>query len=103
MRHRFLPQALQDLLDLAQWYESQSPGSGDRVNDAVEARAAVVASQPRTHGRVACAPRGREVRVAVVRPFLVLLTYEVTATEVLILSVTHARSVRQPWRRRLGN
>jgi hypothetical protein len=41
------------------------------------------------------------VRVARVGRFLVLMTYEVAATEVIILSVTHARSARQTWRRRL--
>jgi hypothetical protein len=60
-----------------------------------------LATHPRIYGRVARAPRGREIRQTRVPRFHALITYEVTATEVIILSVTPARSTRQPWRRRL--
>jgi plasmid stabilization system protein ParE len=101
MKHRFISQALFDLLSLADWYEAQSAGLGDRFTNEAEAHAARLASQPRLYGRAPRAPRGREIRQTRVPRFLVLMAYEVLSTEVVILSVTHARSVRQPWRRRL--
>ncbi|MCI0700138.1 MAG: type II toxin-antitoxin system RelE/ParE family toxin [Planctomycetia bacterium] len=101
MNHRFLAEAFQDLRDMADWYEAQSPGLGDQFTDAAEAHAQNLAAQPRLYGRVPRAPSGREIRETLVPRFLVRMVYEVTATEVVILSVTHARSRRQPWRRRL--
>jgi plasmid stabilization system protein ParE len=101
MNHRFLTEAFWDMIALADWYEDQTPGRGDQFTDATEAHAATLAAQPRLYGRVRRAPRGREIRQTLVPGFLVLMTYEVAATEITILSVTHARSVRQPWRRRL--
>lgn len=83
------------------WYEAQTTGAGTRLaaefNDTLQR----VLAQPHGYGRVPRAPRGREVRQVQVRPFQVITTYEVTATEVIIQSVTHARSVRRPWRGRL--
>ncbi|MBP3954514.1 type II toxin-antitoxin system RelE/ParE family toxin [Gemmata sp. G18] len=100
MRYRFLALALLDLLDLADFYEDRQPGLGGRVTDAVEARARDIGAQPHAAARVR-APRNREIRACLVNPYLVTITYEVTATEVVILSVPHARSARRPWRRRL--
>lgn len=101
MNFRFAPGARLDLFDLVDWYEAQTAGTGARLATAFDATLQRVLAHPHGYGRVARAPRAREVRQARVTSFLVVMTYEVTATDVVILSVTHARSVRQPWRRRL--
>jgi hypothetical protein len=101
MKHRFISQALFDLLTLADWYEARSAGLGDRFTNEVEALAARLPTQPRLYGRVSPALPGHEIRQTRVPRFLALMTYEVLSNVVVILSVTHARSVRQPWRRRL--
>ena len=101
MNFRFAPGARFDLFDLVDWNDAQTAGAGTRLATEFDNTLRRVLAGPRGYGRVNRAPRGREIRVAPVRRFLVRMTYEVTATEVVILSVTHARSVRQPWRRRL--
>jgi hypothetical protein len=101
MKHRFISEAYIDLLNLADLYEARLAGLGDRLTNEAEGHAVRMANQPRLYGRVPRAPRGREIRQTLLPSFLVVMTYEVLATEVVILSVTHARSVRRPWRRRL--
>jgi plasmid stabilization system protein ParE len=101
MNYRFAPGARFDLFDLVDWYEAQVAGVGARFATAFDDTLQLVLANPRIFGRVNRAPGGREVRVGRISRFLVLMIYEVTATEVIVLSITHARSVRQPWRRRL--
>ena len=101
MNFRFAPGARLDLFDLVDWYEAQTAGAGTRLTTEFNNTLQRVLAQPHSYGRIPRAPRGREVRQVQVRPFQVIMTYEVTATEVIILSVTHARSVRRPWRQRL--
>ena len=101
MNLRFLALARLDMFDLADFFEARAAGLGSLVTDAVQARANRLPAQPRLGGRVVRPPRGREIREVVVRPYSVIITYEVTATEVVILAVTHGRSNRRPWRRRL--
>lgn len=101
MKVRLLGAAQVEVIDAGDAYEQQSPGVGDQFLAAVDTLVARLTRHPRLYGRVSRAPRGHEIREARVPGFLFVAVYEVTATEVVILSVTHARSVRQPWRRRL--
>jgi plasmid stabilization system protein ParE len=98
---RLLAAAQIDVLDAADEYDQQSPGAGDRFITAVDDMVARLTTHPRMYGRIARAPRRHEIRQARIRGFLYVAVYLVTATEVVILSVTHARSARNPWRRRL--
>lgn len=101
MTYRLFGAAMADVLDIADWYNAQRAGLGDEFVDAVELFAAETAAQPRRYGRVPRAPAGREVREAMLTRFPYIVAYEVTPTEVVILSVTHGRTRRRPWRRRL--
>ena len=101
MNVRLLAAAQIEVIDAADEYDQQSPGVGDRFLAAVDALVASLTAHPRMYGRVSRAPRNHEVRQAQVPGFLYVAVYQVTSTEVVILSVTHARSARQTWRRRL--
>jgi hypothetical protein len=57
MNPRFLALARLDVFDLAAFFEARAAGLGDRVIDAVEARANALPAQPRVGGRVARCPR----------------------------------------------
>lgn len=103
MTDRFLPEALDDLRVLAEWYELRQPHLGDRFANRVEEFVRARLTFPRLCGRVGRAPRGREIRVGLVRQFPVLVHYEVTTAEVIVLSVVHARSRSRPWQRRLNS
>ena len=101
MNVRLLAAARVDAIDLADAYNQRSAGLGGRFLAAVDALVATLTTHPRLYGRVPRSPAGREVRQTLVPGFLITAVYEVTSTEVLILSLTHARSTQQPWRRRL--
>lgn len=102
MNPRFLLEAILDVQFIAAWYNRQQSGLGDRFADAVEQFVADRLLQPRLFARDARAPPGREVREGMLRGFLFRMTYEVTDTEVVILSVVHARRRATLWRHRLG-
>ena len=103
MMDRFLLDALEVLRLLAEWYDLQSVGLGDRLTDRVEEFVQARLATPRVCARVARSPRGREIRVGLTRRFPVLIHYEVTAMEIVVLSVVHARSRSRPWRSRLNS
>lgn len=94
MNHRFLALARLDVFALAEFFEDRQTGLGDRVIDAVEARAVALGRQPHSGGRVNRCPRGREIREVLVRPYSIIITYEIVPNEVVILSVVHGRSRR---------
>jgi plasmid stabilization system protein ParE len=98
---RLLGVAQAEALDAADWYDRQTTGVSDRFLFALDTLVANLTAHPRMYGRVGYAPAGREVRRAQIPGFLFLVVYEIRATEVVILSITHARSVRQRWRGRL--
>ena len=102
MNFRYAPGADDDLFDLAAWFDARSAGQGARFAAAMAAFITRVQTFPRMYGRARGASRGRDVRVGMPQRFPALVHYEVTATEVVILSVGHASRRAHPWRRRLG-
>ncbi len=101
MTYRFLDEARADLDDAAAWYESRQTGLGGDVIAEVYAAVARVVASPLAYPKVSGCPRGREVRVVIPYRFDFLVVYETTPAEVVIVSVTHARRARNPWKQRL--
>ncbi|QDU22399.1 type II toxin-antitoxin system RelE/ParE family toxin [Urbifossiella limnaea] len=101
MTYRFLDVARADLDDAAAWYEARQAGLGGELIDEVHAAVSRVLAMPLAYPKVAGCPRGREVRVVVPHRYDFLVVYEATASEVIIISVTHGRSARHQWRQRL--
>lgn len=102
MNPRLLPGAADDIADIVDWLDQQPLRLGTRFRAAFNSLVHRLCQQPRLYGRASRAPRGHEVRVLRIRRFNYLVHYEVTATEVVILSVTHAHRRSAAWRRRLG-
>ncbi len=102
MNCRFLIAAILDVQDYALQYNLRQAGLGDRFADRVEEFAIALTVNPRLYRRVSRPPAGREIREGYLGRFPFLVHYEVTAAEVVILSVVHARSRHRPWRGRLG-
>ena len=98
---RFVPLARSDDFDLLDFYDARRPGLGDRFALDVERFIARIRRFPRLYQSVARPPVGREVRIGSTRRFEAVILYEVTATQVVVLSVSHKRSRRPPVRRRL--
>jgi plasmid stabilization system protein ParE len=99
--YRFLDEARADLDDAAAWYEARQAGLGGDVIAEVYAAVARVVAVPLAYPKVSGCPRGREVRVVIPHRFPVLVVYEALQAEILIVSVTHGRRARGPWKQRL--
>jgi plasmid stabilization system protein ParE len=102
MNPRLLPGAADDIAEIVDWLDQRPLRLGTRFRTALNTLANRLCQFPHSCPRVGRAPRGHEVRVARVRRFKYLVHYEVTATEVVILSVTHAHRRSAAWRQRLG-
>ncbi|MFO0851435.1 MAG: type II toxin-antitoxin system RelE/ParE family toxin [Gemmataceae bacterium] len=101
MTLRLLAAAWGDAYDIAAWYEQRTPGAGQRFFTLLDRTGLRLLRHPRLYARAARPPRGREIRVAPMLVFPYRLTYEVTPTEIVVLSITHYKRRSQPWRRRL--
>ncbi len=101
MTYRFLAPARVEFDTAVDWYDAQQPGLGDDFITEVSAAVQRVVSNPRAYPAARRVPAGREVRIAPVHRFEYLISYEVTATEVIVVSVTHGKRGRQTWRGRL--
>jgi hypothetical protein len=98
---RFVPLARTDYFDLLDFYDARQAGLGDQFATDVERFVARIRRLPQLYQSVVRPPAGREVRIGVTRRFEAVIVYEVTATHVVVLSVSHKRNRRQPWRGRL--
>lgn len=101
MTYRFLGPARADFDDAVDWYDTQHPPLGDDFVAEAHATVQRMSAAPRLFPRAGRAANSREVRVAPVHRYPYLIYYEVTATELLILSVVHAKRRWHPWRQRL--
>jgi plasmid stabilization system protein ParE len=98
---RFVPLARTDYFDLLDFYEARQTGLGDRFADDVERFVRRVRQFPLVYQSVSRPPTSRDVRIGATLRFKALLVYEVTATHVVVLSVSHRKRRRRPWRGRM--
>lgn len=91
-----------DIYTAAGWLDDLNAGAGDPFLDAVDRCAADLLQRPRQFQRVNRPPRGREVRYGLIPGGSnFVITYEVTAAQIVVWSVGHAKQRSQPWRRRM--
>lgn len=102
MNPRLLPEARDDVADIVDWLDQQPSRLGAQFRAALNALIANLLLFPRLYQEVSRPPRGREIREAFLKRFQYLVHYEVTATEVVVMSVIHAKANARPWRQRLG-
>jgi toxin ParE1/3/4 len=92
---RFLPEALDDVIETQRWYASREPGLGkafaEAIVFAVERIAQDPAAFPSAHG---------PVRRLVVRRFPYAVYFREARDELVVLAV-HGRQDPRRWRRRL--
>ena len=91
---RFLPEALQDLIETQRWYASREPGLGQAFAEAIAAAVERILQDPATfmcvHGAV---------RRLVVRRFPYAVYFREVGVEVLVLAI-HGRQDPQRWQGR---
>ncbi|HET6572931.1 MAG TPA: type II toxin-antitoxin system RelE/ParE family toxin [Fimbriiglobus sp.] len=100
MTYRFLAPARVEFDAAVDWYDARRTGLGDDFADEVYATVQRIVANPLAYSRVPRATRGREIRNLKVSRFDYLVVYEVLPSEVLILSIRHARRRVRAWRRR---
>lgn len=101
MTPRYTAAATADTFALEDFFEATWPGSRVRFIADLDDFIARVLANPRTFARAPRGIPGREVRLGITALFPVRVIYEVTTTQVTILSVEHTRSRPRNWRRRL--
>ena len=92
---RLRPEADQDLLDAALWYEGQRSGLGKQFLDEVAAIFTTIAKTPVMYPTV-----HRNTRRAVVHRFPFSVYYRVEDTEVVIVAVMHGSRDPRRWKSR---
>lgn len=100
MTYRFLAPARVEFDAAVDWYDARRAGLGDDFADEVYAVVQRIVANPLAYSRVSRVPRGREIRTLKVNRFDYLVVYEVLPSEVVILSIRHAKSRGRAWRRR---
>jgi plasmid stabilization system protein ParE len=93
---RLRPEAEQDLVEAAVWYEEQRPGLGQRFLDAAGAALSTASTSPRAfpvvHG---------STRRTLMRRFPFAIFYQMEEERIVVIGVFHASRHPRAWRRRL--
>ena len=86
----FLPQAEQEMLEAARFYESQTAGLGVDYLSEVERAVQTIAESPTTWPVIE-----GELRRRLIRRFPFGILYRIEPEEIVIIAVAHLR--RRPW------
>ncbi|MEO9803277.1 MAG: type II toxin-antitoxin system RelE/ParE family toxin [Reichenbachiella sp.] len=89
------PAAEQDLIEIAQWYESQSAGLGKRFLEAIEVKVLFIESNPELYQK-----RYKEVRFALVKRFPYAIHYTIESQKVYVHAVLSTYKDSIVWKER---
>ena len=92
----FKPEALQDILDAAQWYEAQRVGLGKKFEASLDRVLEQIEVMPELHRVIY-----RSVRRALTPGFPFGVYYRVDGDEVVVLAVIHSSRDLERWKSRL--
>ena len=85
------PDALEEFVEAARWYEAEVVGLGARFQAAVEAVLEAVLEQPRTGSPLLLAGRATPYRIRRARRFPYAVVYRELGNGVLVVAIAHAR------------
>jgi hypothetical protein len=92
----FLPEAEQEMLEAAHYYESQSPGLGTEFLSEVDRAVHSIITSPHTWPILEGALRRR-----LIRRFPCGILYRIEPEEILIIAVAHLRKRPGYWKERI--
>jgi toxin ParE1/3/4 len=92
----FLPQAEQEMLEAARFYESQTAGLGVDYLSEVERAVQTIAESPTTWPVIE-----GELRRRLIRRFPFGILYRIEPEEIVIIAVAHLRCRPWYWRKRI--
>jgi len=96
MKYDFHPEALEEYLDAARYYEACQPGLGQRFIDAIEHALQRIVQKPE-QGK----PLEKDVRRYLTRVFPYAILYSVEADCILIMAVMHCHREPGYWKNRI--
>jgi plasmid stabilization system protein ParE len=99
---RVLPEAAEEGLEAASYYENARPGLGLAFLDALEHSWETISDQPSSFSRLETLRTKRDVRFFQLRRFPYLVIYEIRMAEILVLAVAHGSRRPNYWKNRLG-
>lgn len=100
MKLRIHPDAEAETQAAALWYERQCAGLGLEFLAAIDTGVQQIRREPRRFPLLETLPEEYDVRRLLIDRFPYLIVYEVTADEVHILAVAHARRCTGYWKDR---
>lgn len=89
------PDAEQDLIEIAKWYESQSVSLGKRFLEAIEVKIQFIESNPKLYQK-----RYKEMRFALVRRFPYAIHYTIESQKVYVHAVLSTYKSPTIWKER---
>lgn len=92
---RFLPEATQELVDAALWYEGRRVGLGAEFLESVETALAMIARWPNAAPRAPFVPEFFNIRRTPVSRFPYGIVYVTDAELIRVLAIAH--DARQPF------
>src|SRR5262249_47020399 len=97
---RILLSARIEVEEAAQWYEAQRAGLGLEFIDAVQTAVLTIEANPGRFAALETNDTNRKVHRYLLKRFPYVLIYEFRPTEIVLLSVAHARRRPGHWKRR---
>jgi hypothetical protein len=95
----FLPDASEEMIAAADWYETKRPGTGERFLTEVARYLVLIQAHPEI-GTALRERRGREVRAMLMRSFPYRIVYQ-QVSPILVVAVAHTSRRPSYWARRL--
>lgn len=92
---RLRPEAEQDLVDAAAWYEEQRPGLGRQFLEEAQALLSAIGERPLAYQVV-----HRSARRALLRRFPFGILYRVEPTQVVVVGILHGSRDPNSWKAR---
>jgi toxin ParE1/3/4 len=102
VRVRILPDAEEEYLEAARWYDGQQPGLGDRFLGALQLAFLRIEESPESQPHLETLRTSRNVRRYLVQGFPFLVVYEILPEQVLVVAVAHGKRRPNYWKDRLG-
>jgi plasmid stabilization system protein ParE len=91
------PEAEDDLLDAADWYDAQQPGLGDAFLRSVDASFARIGRFPRSFPT-----NDRDIHSALLRRFPYAVLFRIRENRIEVIAVWHGRRNPEGWLERLS-
>jgi toxin ParE1/3/4 len=100
---RLSPEAIDELVEAAEWYQSRRPGLESEFLAEVDRVLPLIASSPKAFPRLLDLPADLEIRRALLPRFPYALIFMDLSEHIRVLAVAHAKRRPRYWLDRVGD